>query len=558
MGITRIPQALLHSLTSPHDGHLGKQILFFVYVLTFSALLGIVQPTVMLGLEYLLGLAAIAALTVLTSLAYPRVSSTHLAWILLPVADVLAVAPLRDAFRVEAGTVTLLAFVPALWAAYCWRYLGAALATAAVTLAFAVPTLLREYPEIDGTLIVRTLIILLVVLQVTLLVAMATSRAARERARTAEALRERTDLLCRTADQEQLLTNVIDSLSVGIVVVDKDGHDVLMNSAQQQLHALALPVGDPDPSEDRLEVRYPESSIPIPPRARPVRRAVERETFTNYLVSLGPLDGPRRTLSTAARQIVDVRGERDGAVILFSDVSDFVEVAKRQRQSTADVSHEMRTPLTSILGYLDLTMEAEELPSTAREHLEVAERNAEKLLQYVEDLLEGLSVSPDEDSVALVPARLGDLARETCETLRPRAVEGEIDLRCTVETEASLLLDPPRMTQVLSNLVSNALKYTPAGGRVEVRVSEAPEALEVRVSDTGIGMAPEEQANLFMEYYRTTAVREGRIPGYGLGLSITQRIVRAHGGQISVRSAQGEGSTFTVRLPRERLLAPRR
>ncbi|PWH06443.1 hypothetical protein DEO23_05595 [Brachybacterium endophyticum] len=553
MSFSTVPRALYRALTSPHDGHAGKQVVFLGYVIGISFLLAAVDLQLVLSPEYLLGIAALTALTAVAGFLRPRLKSTSNLWMTLPIADILAVALLRDVFRVEAATVTLLSFAPVLWAAYCWRYVGAVRASLALTLSFAASTTIRELPAIDGTVLVRCAILLLATLQVSLLVALATTRATQERARSEKALRERTELLHTTTGQKQLLQNVIDSLSVGIVIVDKDGHDVLMNSVQKKLHVLAVPEGDPDPPEDRLLVRYPESSTPIPPDSRPVRRAVERETFTNYVVALGPVSGPNRTLTTSARQIVDVNGARDGAVIVFSDVTDFVDGARRQQQRTANVSHEMRTPLTSILGYLDLTLESPDLDTQTRNYLEVADRNAEQMLNYVEDLLSGLAEAREDRALDARPTPLGILVRDACEALLPRAAGGEVELRCTIESEASILLDPPRMTQVLNNLISNAIKYTLPGGSIDVRVHEVPGALEVQVSDTGIGMAPDEQANLFMEYYRTSAVAEGHIPGYGLGLSIAQRIVRAHGGQISVRSTEGKGSTFTVQLPRENL-----
>ncbi|MCG7309415.1 ATP-binding protein [Brachybacterium sp. ACRRE] len=530
------------------DDHLPKQCWFFAFVLAISALLAVVSPQKVLGAEYLAGIIALALITVLTATWHMlRVRPGAAVWI--PIADILAVAPLRDAFRVEAATVTLLAFVPALWAAYSWRYVGAAASTVAVTISFAIPTLLRAYPDPTGAAVVRSVLLALVVLQMTLMIAMATTRSVQESHRSHEALRQKTELLRVTTEQENLFQNVIDSLSVGIVIVDKDGHDLMMNRAQMELHRLALPEDEPDPAEDQLLVHYPDTGATIPPHLRPVRRAVDQETFTNYIVVLGDAGGERRTVSTAARQIVDTKGQRGGAVIVFNDISTFTEHARQQRRITADVSHEMRTPLTSILGYLELAMDDPRMDPNVRNELAVVERNAEQLLHLVGDLLDGMSPHAAERSLDRSPARLGDIACEACTTLRPRAQSEGVQLTCTVDENRLISLDTARMTQVLVNLISNALKFTPSGGHVDVTVAEVEGAVEAQVKDNGIGMTPDEQANLFTEYYRTATAAKKQIPGHGLGLAITQSIVRAHGGQISVRSEPGQGSAFTIRMP---------
>src|SRR5699024_7590518 len=124
-----------------------------------------------------------------------------------------------------------------------------------------------------------------------------------------EALAEQESLLESAAASEQLLENVIDSVDVGIVVVDRDGHDVLMNRTKQQIHRLAAPADNDDPNESQLILRYPGSELPMPPEQRPVRRAVLQETFSNSLVAMGP---PRReapVFSASARQVIDHRGE---------------------------------------------------------------------------------------------------------------------------------------------------------------------------------------------------------------------------------------------------------
>src|SRR5699024_2526754 len=141
--------------------------------------------------------------------------------------------------------------------------------------------------------------------------------------RLAAALQEQESLLETAAASEQLLHNIIDSVDVGIVVVDRDGNDLLMNLAQRRIHALASPAGTEDPDETQLLIRYPGTATAIPPSQRPVRRAVLQETFSNYVVTIGPPGPESSTFSASARQVLDRHGERSGAVVVFSDVSSY-------------------------------------------------------------------------------------------------------------------------------------------------------------------------------------------------------------------------------------------
>ncbi|MFC5296217.1 ATP-binding protein [Brachybacterium tyrofermentans] len=342
-------------------------------------------------------------------------------------------------------------------------------------------------------------------------------------------------------------------MDVGIVVVDRDGHDLLMNRAQQRIHTLAMPAGIEDPDETQLTLRYPGTSCPIPPEDRPVRRAVNQETFSNYVVSVGNPGDRGTEFSSSARQILDRHGDRDGAVVVFSDVTSYVEAARTQQQFVAAVSHELRTPLTSVIGYLELAQDDLDLSTETASYLSVANRNAEQLLALVEDLLQDQVTRSVSGGLSLRPHRLSTVAGQVIESASLSAQESGIRLVQDLEETPELPIDEHRITQALTNLLSNALKYTPRGGTVTVTVSSraVEGALEIAIADTGVGMSDQEQADLFTEFYRTESARTSAIQGHGIGLAVTRRIVLEHGGQISVRSTPGAGSTFSIRLPLE-------
>jgi signal transduction histidine kinase len=230
------------------------------------------------------------------------------------------------------------------------------------------------------------------------------------------------------------------------------------------------------------------------------------------------------------------------------------ELDRMKDDFVSSVSHELRTPLTSIRGYLELVLEREagDLTEEQERFLGIVARNADRLLRVVGDLLFVAQV--DAGTIALEPGAcdLEEVASEAVEAVRPAAVEKGIELALAADDVPELTADRARIAQVLDNLVSNAVKFTPVGGRVTVRAfSEGNEAL-VEVTDTGMGIAPQDQEHLFQRFFRTAAASEEAIPGTGLGLAIVKAIVEAHGGSISVASEVGHGTTFQMRLPLER------
>jgi signal transduction histidine kinase len=223
------------------------------------------------------------------------------------------------------------------------------------------------------------------------------------------------------------------------------------------------------------------------------------------------------------------------------------------------VSHELRTPLTSIRGYVELLEDEGGLSDEQRRFLGVVDRNSARLLELVGDLLFLAQADAGRLEFQQLPVDLGGIVDEAVESSLPAAREKRIDLRSDVEATPQLQGDPARLAQVLDNLVSNALKFTPAGGRVVVRLRTASGSALLEVSDTGHGLPAEERDRLFERFFRSSRASEDAIPGTGLGLAIAKTIVERHGGRISLESAVGEGTTVRVELPlSQRELKPSR
>jgi PAS domain S-box-containing protein len=215
------------------------------------------------------------------------------------------------------------------------------------------------------------------------------------------------------------------------------------------------------------------------------------------------------------------------------------------------VSHELRTPLTSIRGYLELLLDggAGELTADQRRLLAVVDRNSKRLMHLVGDLLFLAQVEAGKLALELSEIALNEVVAESVEAAKPIADEKGIELRVSLDHAPRMMGDRSRLAQVLDNLVSNALKFTPEGGSVDVRMSVEGDNVVIEVADTGMGIAAAEQEHLFDRFFRSTEASEQAIPGTGLGLTIVKAIVERHDGNIDVESAEGEGTTMRVRLP---------
>jgi signal transduction histidine kinase len=231
------------------------------------------------------------------------------------------------------------------------------------------------------------------------------------------------------------------------------------------------------------------------------------------------------------------------------------ELMRLRDDFAAAVSHELRTPLTSILGYLELIRDDESVQRSAEEqtYLAIVQRNAERLLRLVSDLLLVAEVESGTLTLRLADVNLGALATECVEAAKPAADAGGIELTLDDGSTATMSGDPTRLAQMLDNLVSNAIKFTPSGGSVTITTGTRDGDLLLEVADSGVGISPVDQEQLFDRFFRTPDAAARATPGTGLGLTITKAIVDAHGGSIGVTSSVGRGTTFTVRLPRERV-----
>jgi len=244
------------------------------------------------------------------------------------------------------------------------------------------------------------------------------------------------------------------------------------------------------------------------------------------------------------------RSDEIGALIsTFNEMLDRLEeLFEKQKRFTGDISHELRSPLTTILGNLSLLRRAKDLPESEREDmLNEMYSEAERMHRLISDLLL-LSQADSGLSINRAPVELDTLLLETYRLARRRAGD-RLHIQLTHEDQAVVMGDADRLRQVLDNLINNAIHYTPDGGRIELSLYCRNKEAIITVSDTGQGIAPEDLAHIFDRFYRADKARTRAAGGTGLGLSIVKWIVDAHQGRIEVESTPGEGSAFRIFLP---------
>jgi signal transduction histidine kinase len=280
--------------------------------------------------------------------------------------------------------------------------------------------------------------------------------------------------------------------------------------------------------------------------------AIFSATVAISVLVLMRLTGMLRALERIRMREREMRGEVESARMLLAAQNEQLREADRLKDEFISlVSHDLRTPLTSVIGYTELALEeGDGLDDDRRKYLEIVSRNADRLLKLVDDLLfiarlqagRGLELHPAELDLATV-------ARQSVVEAQPRAHEKGLELRYAGAESAPAMADRGRLFQLLDNLVGNAIKFTPAGGLVEVSAETVDGVVTLEVRDTGIGLAPGDELRLFERFFRTERATTLQIPGTGLGLFIAQAITEAHGGEISARARDGGGTIFHVELP---------
>jgi signal transduction histidine kinase len=262
-------------------------------------------------------------------------------------------------------------------------------------------------------------------------------------------------------------------------------------------------------------------------------------------------DGTLVDVSLTTSPILGVAGEVVGASIIARDISDRRRAEQLKDEFLALVSHELRTPLSSIVAHIEILLD-EEVNDKAvrRQFMEVIDRNSTRLERLVGDLLFVAQLESANLAISMEEVDIVAVVAESVEAATPRAQQSKTRMEL-VRPDQPLILsgDSGRLGQAIDNLISNAIKYSPRGGSIEIRVTRSNDDCVIEVKDEGIGIGLDEQSHLFERFFRGSTASNLHIQGVGLGLSIVKRIVEGHDGRVTVVSMPNSGSTFTISLP---------
>ncbi|MCS7251084.1 MAG: GAF domain-containing protein [Anaerolineae bacterium] len=341
---------------------------------------------------------------------------------------------------------------------------------------------------------------------------------------------------------------ILESIAEGVVVADARGEVIMMNAAAERIlglrweEVIGRPIQHftglygPAWQEWMASLRRWLSE----PRGQPPTLFIRQE--------LAP-EGRFITVHVAP---VMMGTEFLGTVSVFRDITPEVEAERAKNEFISTVSHELRTPMTSIKGYVDLLLlgSGGPLSEVQRRFLQIVKANADRLKVLVDDLLDISRMESGRLQLDLRPVPLEAAVEAVVASLKARIDEKNQQLELDLpESLPHVRADKDRLIQILSNLVSNANKYTPEGGRICIRARAENQEVHVEVCDTGIGIPPEALPRIFERFYRVDDPRVHETPGTGLGLSIVKTLVELHGGRIWVESEVGKGSTFHFTIP---------
>jgi len=387
------------------------------------------------------------------------------------------------------------------------------------------------------------------------------------------------DRLSEVVRQRNELGTILSSMDEGMLAVDSELRVISLNRSAAAMLQLdpALTIDRPiaqvlDNQELRRFLRQPletgrgvQGEVTLrPPDRQPPKWVYEALKHNRRGRGQAEDDAllfqQDRIIEATSAILRDAAGKRMGAVLVLHDVSELRRLESIRQDFVANVSHEVRTPISAIkaaaetltddLAYAD---QRPPDPATLGNFLGIISRQAERLHAIVEDLLSLARIEEGkrEETIELAPGPLSPVIAAAVETCQAKADHKDISLRVHCETGLMARMNRTMIEQAVINLIDNAIKYSPEGTRVGVDAVKKSTEATITVTDEGRGIEPEHLPRLFERFYRTDRARSRQMGGTGLGLSIVKHIAEAHGGRVSVNSRPGQGSTFVLTIPSE-------
>lgn len=347
--------------------------------------------------------------------------------------------------------------------------------------------------------------------------------------------------LAEISEEKSKLETVLANMVSGVLLVDDEGKVTLVNQAAEKILSLE---GRKALGRPYVEAVRNYELITQIDEVLSAGHAVKKE-----LSLIFPED---RSVEAYLAPIPGYRAETTGAVVVLHDITNLKRLERVRAEFVGNVSHELKTPLTALKGFSETLVAHPDNPETVAEFADIIRRETDRLCALVNDLLELSKLESGKVQMVRRQVDLKDLARDAARRFETRAEKAGVALQLVLpEGAVQVPGDPDRLDLVLNNLLDNAIKFTPRGGRIELGVTEREMYSIMWVADTGIGIPREDQSRVFERFYRVDKARSRKLGGTGLGLSIVKHIVEAHRGKVTVSSEPAKGSRFEVVLPRE-------
>lgn len=350
------------------------------------------------------------------------------------------------------------------------------------------------------------------------------------------------------------LLGVLNSLTEGVAILDRDLKIVLINTSLRSMANIdSLPADGPKSAATLGLEAYREAfniRCFVPEQLAVIEDAM-RKAPDSPRTDILQLEHPQQFIKRYGAPLYDDQNQQNGFWVSYQDITHEVVMDRLRLEFIANASHELRTPVTSVKVLLENLMDgAKDDPEVRDEFIADAAREIDRMHDLVNHLLDLAALESGRNQLELGQVDVGQVIGEAVSTVVPQAKQRDVVLSSDLP-EGGLLLeaDKARLRQVLVNLVANAVKFTPAGGTVQVKLWQDGDLAHFSVRDSGIGIPAQDLPHIFDRFFRVTRGRSRLQGGSGLGLTIVKQVIDAHHGQIDVQSTEGEGTTFNFSLP---------
>lgn len=350
------------------------------------------------------------------------------------------------------------------------------------------------------------------------------------------------DMTLEQEMQQDRLHTLIENMGSGMILIDSRGYISLVNRSYKEIFHVT--------DEQYMHQLYYEAF-----KHQEIIEQVEEIFMTEVKVRKQlhlPLEIERKHFEVYGAPIIGTNHEWKGIVLVFHDITELKKLEQMRKDFLANVSHELKTPITSIKGFSETLLDgAMENQQFREKFLNIILKESDRMQGLIEDLLDLSKIEQQGFQLNMAPVDMKEMLEEIRVMLEKKVAAKEMTLNVLTGERVSVIGDVARLKQVFINLINNAILYTPAGGAVSVELFDDADHVYVKVSDTGIGIRKEEIPRIFERFYRVDKARSRNTGGTGLGLSIVKHLVEAHEGTITVESEIGKGTTFTVTLGKQ-------